>query len=93
MVKIMKFKEYVKSKQEPRDTYKYWFRVENVNVHCGKTDNLIRREIQHRNSGKYTNHNGKRYYWKNGNCPRRSKNNSISRKEMEILHNCNENWN
>ncbi len=44
--------------QEIRDTYKYHFKVGNVIVHGGISDNLVRRENEHKNSSKYTIHNG-----------------------------------
>ncbi len=37
-----------------RDTYKYWFKIGNLKVHCGITNDLVRREQEHRNSGRYT---------------------------------------
>jgi len=49
-----------------RDTYKYHFKVGNVIVHGGITDDLYRRETEHRSSRRYTLHNGKRLYWKDG---------------------------
>lgn len=49
-----------------KDTYKYYFKIGNLRVHCGITNNLSRRENEHRNSGRYTTYNGKRYYWTNG---------------------------
>lgn len=49
-----------------RDTYKYYFKVGNLIVHGGITNDLTRREIEHNNSGKWTFHNGKRIYWSNG---------------------------
>jgi len=49
-----------------RDTYKFWFKIGNLRVHCGITDDLKRREIELQNSGKYTKHNGKKMYWSNG---------------------------
>lgn len=49
-----------------RDTYKYWFKVGSLKVHCGITNNLHTRENQHRNSGRYTNYNDSRYYWSEG---------------------------
>jgi predicted GIY-YIG superfamily endonuclease len=51
---------------EIRDTYKYVFKVGNLQVHCGITDNLARREQEHRNSGRYTIYNNVRYYWSEG---------------------------
>ena len=53
-------------KSQKRNTYKYHFKVGNVKVHNGITDNLLRREQEHKSSGKYTMHNGKRLYWKDG---------------------------
>ncbi len=49
-----------------RNTYKYHFKVGNIVVHGGITDNLARRENEHRNSGRYTVHKGLRLYWSNG---------------------------
>mgnify|MGYP001313749138 CR=1 FL=1 len=49
-----------------RDTYKYYFKVGNLIVHGGITKDLNRREREHQNSGRYTLHNGTRYYWSNG---------------------------
>jgi hypothetical protein len=49
-----------------RDTYKYHFKVGNLIVHRGITDNLYAREYEHQNSGKYTMYNNVRYYWSNG---------------------------
>ena len=51
---------------QARDTYKYHFKVGQVIVHRGITNNLLVRESQHRNSGRYTFHNGQRQYWSNG---------------------------
>lgn len=51
---------------EPRDTYKYHFKVGNVIVHRGVTNDLAARESQHRNSGRSTMHNGQRLYWSHG---------------------------
>jgi predicted GIY-YIG superfamily endonuclease len=51
---------------EIRDTYKYWFKVGNLKVKCGITDDLSRREREHQNSGRYTVFNGARYYWSEG---------------------------
>ena len=51
---------------QKRDTYKYHFKVGNVIVHGGITDDLDRRENEHQSSGKYTVHNGERLYWKDG---------------------------
>ena len=49
-----------------RDTFKYWFKVGELKVHCGITINLEIREHQHRNSGKITSHNGTRHHWSDG---------------------------
>ena len=49
-----------------RNTFKYYFKVGNVIVHGGVTNNLARREREHRNSGRYTVYNGRRLYWSNG---------------------------
>ncbi len=52
--------------KQKRDTYKYHFKVGNVIVHSGITDNLARREAEHRASGRWTLHKGKRLYWRDG---------------------------
>jgi len=49
-----------------RDTYKYYFKVGNVIVHGGITNDLTRRETEHKNSGSWSLHNGNRLYWSNG---------------------------
>lgn len=49
-----------------RNIYKYHFKVGNLIVHSGITDNLQRREIEHRNSHRYSTFNDKRFYWSNG---------------------------
>ena len=49
-----------------RTVYKYQFKVGRVIVHGGITDNLTRREQEHRSSGRWTPYNGKRLQWKNG---------------------------
>ncbi len=49
-----------------RDTYKYHFKVGNVIVHRGITKDLPRREMEHQNSGSYTNYGSQRLYWSNG---------------------------
>lgn len=49
-----------------RNTYKYHFKVGNKIVHGGITDDLDRRENEHRASGRYTTHNGTRLYWSEG---------------------------
>lgn len=48
------------------DTYKYYFKVGNVIVHGGITNDLIRRENEHQNSGNYTLYRGSRLYWSKG---------------------------
>lgn len=48
------------------DYYKYYFKIGNLIVHGGITNNLNRREVEHQNSGRYTLYNGVRYYWNNG---------------------------
>ena len=49
-----------------RDTYKYHFKVGNLIVHRGITNNLKLRELQHKTSGRYTMQSGKRIYWRDG---------------------------
>ena len=75
-----------------RDTYKYWFKVRNLKVHCGITDNLQRREGEHRRSNRYTVHNGVRYYWSNGHIVQEG---NITTKEAALLwerqNGCNQN--
>jgi len=77
-----------------RDTYKYWFKVANLNVHCGITYNLERREQQHINSGRYTTHNGQRSYWKDGHIVQEG---NITTREAAMIwerqNHCNKNWN
>lgn len=46
--------------------YKYYFKVGNLIVHGGITNDLSRREVEHQNSGRYTERDGTRYYWSNG---------------------------
>lgn len=48
------------------DTYKYYFKIGNVIVHGGITNDLLRREIEHKTSGKWTQYDNRRLYWKNG---------------------------
>lgn len=77
-----------------RDTYKYNFKIGNLVVHCGITNNLRIRERQHRNSGRYTNYNGNRYYWRNGHIIQVGNiTTKESAMEWERVNNCNENWN
>lgn len=76
---------------EIRDTYKYWFKVGNLKVHCGITDDLERREREHRNSGRYTTYLGRRYYWSEGHIVQEG---NITTREAalawERLNKCNE---
>jgi hypothetical protein len=51
---------------QDRDTYKYHFKVHGLIVHRGITNNLQKRENEHRNSGRYTNYNLQRFYWIDG---------------------------
>lgn len=77
-----------------RDTYKYWFKVGNLKVHCGITNNLNRREKEHQNSKRYTENNGKRNYWKDGHIVQEG--NMTTREAAmiwEINNGCNKNWN
>ncbi|CAA0212073.1 hypothetical protein ACE1MK_09375 [Tenacibaculum maritimum] len=77
-----------------RDTYKYHFKVGNLVVHCGITNDLNRRESEHQNSGRYTPHNGKRYYWKDGHIVQQG---NITFRVAAMLwerrNGCNANWN
>jgi len=77
-----------------RDTYKYWFKVRNLKVHCGITNDLERREREHKNSGRYKDHNGTRYYWRDGHIVQEG---NITTREAamrwERENGCNENWN
>lgn len=79
---------------EKRDTYKYNFKVGNLKVHCGITNDLKARESQHRNSRRYTEYNGQRYYWKNGHIVQVG---NITTRTAAMLwekqNNCNANWN
>lgn len=76
-----------------RDTYKYWFKIGNLRVHCGITNDLTRREREHKNSGRVTTYNGKKYYWSNGHI---SKVGNITTRqaalEWEKENSCNSNW-
>ncbi len=77
-----------------RDTYKYWFKVGNLKVHCGITDNLERREREHQKSNRYKDHNGVRYYWRNGHIVQVGY--ATTREaamEWERQNRCNRNWN
>jgi len=77
-----------------RDTYKYVFKVGNLQVHCGITNNLAVRENQHKNSGRYTVHNNTRHYWSNGHIIQVGM--PVTREsamEWEKDNDCNENWN
>ncbi len=53
-------------KQQPRTHHKYIFKVGNKIVHGGITDDLQRREEDHQNSKKWTQHGDKRLYWSQG---------------------------
>ncbi len=76
-----------------RDTYKYWFKVGNLRVHCGITNDLSRREREHQLSGKVTIRNGKKYYWQNGHIVKVG---NVTTREAamnwERVNNCNANW-
>jgi len=48
------------------DTYKYWFKIGSLKVHCGVSSNLKKSEWCCKLSRRYTIHEGKRYYWKLG---------------------------
>jgi len=76
-----------------RDTYKYWFKIGNLNLHCGSTKNLRERELQHRNSGRYTTYNAQRHYWKYGHIVQEG--NITTREaalEWERQNGCNDTW-
>jgi len=77
-----------------RDTYKYWFKIGNLKVHCGITNDLRRREIEHQNSRRYKDHNGKRYYWSDGHIVQEG---NITTREAAMIwerqNGCNANWN
>jgi predicted GIY-YIG superfamily endonuclease len=76
-----------------RDTYKYWFKVGNLQVHCGITNDLESRQIDHQNSGRYTTHNGIRHYWKNGHISQVGKiTTREAAMEWERQNGCNDNW-
>ena len=80
--------------KEIRDTYKYWFKVGNLKVHCGITNDLARREGEHQRSGNYTKHNNKKYYWSNGHLAKEG--NMTTRQaamNWERANGCNANWN
>lgn len=49
-----------------RDTYKYKFKVGNLEVHYGIAYDLTKQEEEHRRSGRITLRNGKKYYWSEG---------------------------
>ncbi len=76
------------------DTYKYWFKVGNLQVHCGITNDLKRREGEHKRSGRYSVHNGKRYYWSEGHIMQVGR---VTTKQAALLwekqNGCNKNWN
>lgn len=75
---------------ELRDTYKYWFKVGNLRVHCGITNDLNRRENEHQNSGRYTLYGGKRHYWSDGHIVQEGLRTTRSAALLwEIANNCN----
>ncbi len=80
--------------KEKKDTYKYYFKVGNLRVHCGITYNLSIRESQHQNPGRYTVYNNKRYYWKDDHI---SKVGLITTRTAAMAwekeNGCNKNWN
>ena len=79
---------------EKRDTYKYRFKVGNLIVHCGITYDLLRRQTEHRNSGRYRDYNGKRYYWKDGHIVQEGYVTTRSAAlKWEKENGCNANWN
>lgn len=76
-----------------RDTYKYWFKIGNHNIKCGITNDLVRREREHRNSGRYSVRNGIRLYWSDGHIVQEG--NITTREaalEWERDNGCNDNW-
>ena len=77
-----------------RDTYKYIFKVGNLQVHCGITKDLKTRENQHQNSGRYTTHNAVRHYWSNGHIVQQGiATTREAAMQWERENGCNENWN
>ena len=50
----------------PNDTYKYWFRVDRVNVHMGITKNLVASEQLLLHSGECSIYKDVHYHWKQG---------------------------
>jgi len=76
-----------------RDTYKYWFKVGNLRVLCGITNELSRRETEHKNSGRYVIHNGRRSYWSNGHIVQEGvKTTRQAAMIWERTNGCNANW-
>lgn len=77
-----------------RDTYKYLFKVGNLQVHCGITNDLARREKEHQDSGNVTMRDGKKYYWSKGHIVQVG---NITTREAamqwEKENGCNKNWN
>lgn len=49
-----------------RNTYKYYFKVDNLIVYCGLTVNLKRTEIDLKKSGRYTMYNDIKHCWVQG---------------------------
>jgi len=77
-----------------RDTYKYYFKIGNLRIHCGITNDLARREQEHINSGRYTIHNNVRHYWSNGRIVQEGNiTTRVAAMEWEKANNCNSNWN
>jgi predicted GIY-YIG superfamily endonuclease len=75
------------------DTYKYHFKIGNLIVHCGITNDLSVRENQHQNSGRYITHNGIRKYWKDGHIVQvGNKTTREAAMQWEKENNCNANW-
>lgn len=76
------------------ETYKYWFKVGTLKVHCGITTNLERRADQHRASGKYKTHKGQRYYWKDGHIVQEGRATTRTASlQWERENGCSDNWN
>lgn len=79
---------------EERNYFKYWFKVGNCKVHCGITNDLKRREEEHKNSGKSSKCGVKRVYWLDGHIEQVG--NAVTKEsamDWERENGCNENWN
>ena len=77
-----------------KNTYKYWFKVDQVKVHIGITDNLESEERQHLRSGQCSIYKGVHYYWKNGHIVQVGE--ATTRKsatQWERENGCNYGWN